>query len=804
MANNHEYSFHLGLVTARDPSTLREGELQRATGCEYREGSSHVYKLSGRTSTSTALGAAVRGLRHLQYDDGTSKLVAVANDSLYEGNATTTPSMGAAVVTGLSTTATPYFSMAQERAVFCNGYDENRYRDSAGTWYTPLNSPASQPVLAEDTTLGVSTTGTLDTGPPASGNTFTNPSYAVDDDTATSAIASFNRSSGATIKKLQIKFPTTVVANATAYIRTKGTSASVSTKYSEGVVSARLRVYYNLTGSTTIGDYTLYGTYEGDWDYTTSPLAIPLTGVTDLINVRFYFEAELADADPVVGTANVYVSEVFATTGGTQAYILSNPVDYCYTERYYDADNVLHESAFSEIVTLPVTGNSIYGVTITLPTSAANASATEFGIYRSVDTDGGGYPLLYYVTSHTVGTATAHDYFSAENDPTLAPSSELLSTVEISSPDGTTLYFPANTPPPVARATVVFQGSMVYLTNTRQVRYSLPFVYDPAAVEYCPEPYYLEFDTSWNDTPTAAITANGGKAILMFFQRYTMLITYLPQAADGGIFNRSISEYVSNTRGCSGLRACTEFTLPSGQTLVASADALGLWVTDGISTIQEWSRDLDWSTIPEASRPAIELVDNTEKRRLELLYVDSNNARQEYHFFYARAKQDGDGQTSPLITGPHPTNVRTKHFSNIDAVWIGWGGDSTATGDIYIENTGDADASEGYATGSTVIPYDVESGDKYLMGLGGAHVIEYGYPKFVSGTKNITVVGKFRKDSGSDYTLTKTFAINSRKKIYWHKYADRHSIRFQDYTNTSLPALVAYEAEVMSGGKSRE
>ena len=48
---NKLMQFDKGLVTSRDPAALQDGELQLASGCEYQEGSPHVYKQPGRAST---------------------------------------------------------------------------------------------------------------------------------------------------------------------------------------------------------------------------------------------------------------------------------------------------------------------------------------------------------------------------------------------------------------------------------------------------------------------------------------------------------------------------------------------------------------------------------------------------------------------------------------------------------------------------------------------------------------------------------------------------------------------------------
>jgi hypothetical protein len=61
--------FNGGLVTARVGAMLNSGELQRADDCFYREKDPAIWRAPGRTAlTSTAIGADIRGIRHLSFD----------------------------------------------------------------------------------------------------------------------------------------------------------------------------------------------------------------------------------------------------------------------------------------------------------------------------------------------------------------------------------------------------------------------------------------------------------------------------------------------------------------------------------------------------------------------------------------------------------------------------------------------------------------------------------------------------------------------------------------------------------------
>jgi len=218
----------------------------------------------------------------------------------------------------------------------------------------------------------------------------------------------------------------------------------------------------------------------------------------------------------------------------------------------------------------------------------------------------------------------------------------------------------------------------------------------------------------------------------------------------------------------------------------------------------EWSRDLDWSTaMTNVTIGNSILVDNPAMRRLEFIFLNtSTSAWAEYHFFYGRMKQDIDGNTTPIITGPHPMGTRSKHYSVFSGTHTGWSGDASTGGKIFYERGSAADAANGYDTSNTV-PFTVTSGEAYTGGLSKAVLARFGYPKFETGAKSITITGTFRRDSyPTAQSRVKSFTIGSDKKLYWQTYADRHKVTFSDLTSTSLPALIGYELQLRQAGEA--
>ncbi len=176
--------------------------------------------------------------------------------------------------------------------------------------------------------------------------------------------------------------------------------------------------------------------------------------------------------------------------------------------------------------------------------------------------------------------------------------------------------------------------------NSSRLYYSIPSTISAVGIEQVPELYFLDFITDNNDTITSITKANNGRALIVFFERYSMLVLALPQATDPGVFDQRIVEYVSNRRGAAGTHSATEVTLTSGRTISVAVDALGVWATDGISMIHEWSNDLDWDThMSGVTMADIQLEDNPEMRRVEMLYTDGSGNRQAFHYFYGQCRR---------------------------------------------------------------------------------------------------------------------------------------------------------------------
>lgn len=76
--------FNGGIVTARHPSLLREGELQRADECIYRMNDPSIEGAPGRTAyTASALATKPKGLAHFTFDDQTDQIIAYVGTAIF-------------------------------------------------------------------------------------------------------------------------------------------------------------------------------------------------------------------------------------------------------------------------------------------------------------------------------------------------------------------------------------------------------------------------------------------------------------------------------------------------------------------------------------------------------------------------------------------------------------------------------------------------------------------------------------------------------------------------------------------------
>lgn len=820
---NKVITFEKGLVTARDPSTLGNGQLQTARGCEYRKGSPHIYKQPGRRATSISLNSKVTQIQRIQYNDVTisdsfesevNKLVyTTADGRILESDAFTTADAAKSaslVLAGQDTTYNPYFTSQRSSWLVFNGVTTNQIREpdtipGGSTNYRALGmlAPSRADLTFATVSQGSSTEYADGTDTAILVGGYTNPTRAYDGSTTTNARGRISNRNIDVFDNptLSVSHRWTWGADDGNSSRTVRITHSGEVNKESGTISASQRIYLFLTSTNSI-------IYDSSWKlpYNKRTTAIPLDDAVDLTTLQVY--ASLTVLGDVDGAAIGRIYDIRSNTNGNPtSFTISNNIDYAITERYVDSQGVEHESAIGPVSTIEAAAD-INGITISgIPATPENAFTSSYIIYRSLDEGGGGYPFMYQIDELTPDTTGAFPTTYSDigdisfSDVTVQGKPH--DVLPVLYPSGEVLYIERNAPPPVALKAVPYYGSMVYMPRaSTRIHYSIPATISPVASELVPEYYYLQFETPVNDIIRSIEVANSGKSLIVYFDRYSMLVTQLPQATDPSVFDQRITEYVSNTRGCAGHLASTEVTIQSGSTLAVAVDALGLWATDGVSVILEWSNQIDWAALTDGvDLSRVKLINNPQLYRLEMLY-EKNGRCYEMHFFYDRLEDN-----SPVASGPHPMGVCVKHYSNIDGKWAGWSGEDSAPGRIFVEREQAADDAFGYDDVTRSVPFLIRTGDDYVDGLGTSTIVTEGFPKFGSNgiIKPVTFTGSFRRDGfQTPSSKSKYFIIGTQKKLYWAAYADRHSIEIKDTSDTDMPPLVAYEISTRPAGGGKE
>ena len=798
-------NFSQGIVTNPDRSTLRPGELTAATGCEYHVGSPEIHKLPGRTLSNSGLAETILNIKRLQFndpDDAYIDLFVAVTDGgkLYESSPGTSMTFGSAEITGLNTAAIPVWATFANRWLMCNGVNSNYIAEpenvpgTSTQWrLAGMRPPPGQTAWATIASTAVKGYSQSNSG------SWTNPTNANDEDDdytyAQSIITStvthtwtFNTNVDSGAGKCSIVhagFPSDnqlLLGIAGIKIYEQNPLATYKVEYRVGAGA-----FITVFESTGAYDEIIQNIDLSTLNFSTNNLQVRLT----ITGVRGY--------------NTMRCSSIKIYSGSTSTHNIEFGITYFVTEKYIDSQSVVHESTPTLESSNTGAQTNIYGMTVTLPSAPANTFSTSYVIYRSIDEEGGGYPALWVVGEAPTTATTWLDDFSSSLTSTLDKSKKY-EVVTVLYPDGSSATFPANSPPPDSKFILPYQGAMVYWPIKGQnIFYSLPTSTSPANGEKVPPVYYLTFVTAENDTPVCGALTNGGRSLIVYFQSYAMLVNFLPQASDPGTFDQRVKEFVSDKRGVAGRLLATSFSPDEGVTTIAAAiDSLGLWVTDGVGMLQNWSKDVDFvgamGIYPLGGGNAVDLskamlVDNPEMRRLEFIYQDQTDQWKWFRIYYGDLKPDGQ----PKWLGPDDVNFRCATYVNVLGVWRGWTGDSTATGYVYNERIGTSDLANGYDVSSN-IPFDITTGEIYPFNLSDSGLVSYIYPKFSNNStlpdKSITAVGTFILDGGASYSITKSFHLQDDKKLYMHRYADRFKLRYHDISTTSLPALVATEIEV--------
>lgn len=545
---------------------------------------------------------------------------------------------------------------------------------------------------------------------------------------------------------------------------------------------------------------------------------VPLADSQDLTVDEFHIRQTLVHTQgEELKTSTSYMS-VF--TGRETPINILNAIWYGTTEVYTDSNDVEHESPITVISDPVVPGNDVdlYGANVDLSTiNVISPYATKKRIYRSLDEgdgsgtkDGtsGGYPFMYQISEVDIDSVQYLDDFESYSLISALDKIKQLDFQNITFPDGAQTFIQSNIPPPKTSFVTEFQGSLVYVPQAAgqkdKLFYSEPFSIAAAGAEKVPDEYFIRFETPQQDGILNAIACNGGKSLIVYFNSTAALINYLPQASDPGRFDQRAKEKISKKRGTSGKLTATSFSPDEGITeFAASVDSIGLWVTDGIGTLLNWSKEIDWDThFGSADLTTAVLADNPVMRRLEL-YYDSNSsgAWKLMKFFYGDVKAN----RLPKVTGPDDALIRSIEWAKLGDTWAGFTGGSSG-GEIYNENTGTEDAAESNGSDTNIL-FFVKTKDYMPYKLRESGLFQFVYLLWDNATvaKDTSVQVSSTTEAGYQLqNVVKTYNVKNTNKMFVNIYGDRARLRVSDNSNTALPGLVGAELVTRRLGGSAE
>lgn len=400
----------------------------------------------------------------------------------------------------------------------------------------------------------------------------------------------------------------------------------------------------------------------------------------------------------------------------------------------YDSTNAI-EGTFSIAASATISSVSIHAssgnnqIVVTSPTTP-DSNADQYYVYASVAA--GAYPVGYRYGPTTFGSST-----TISTEPGTAPSNTAYDYVTVGG-----IVYGRNGQPALADAMDVFEDSIVLVDSTdkQKIRYSVSDL-----PHYFPAPYYIGFETAFQDVVTA-IKASGN-VLLVFLKTQVWRVDFLPRASDSEFERGRVKEIVSNWHGCLSPRGPAAFEIYGGQQLVAFPSYAGWMVTDGYRT-DTLTDDLDWAgTVSQTALSTAITKNNPNKFRLELFFNDGSSRNKCLHAYYHPSKiKEGGTFGKYTITGPHdvPGYAACQGFLTTDEFVI-YTADGTA---VYLENRANTDAAS--LSGSSTITGRIATPRFYWSGVAGEFRVERLFAHHPSGTGSITVTPTIYRDADRD------------------------------------------------------
>jgi hypothetical protein len=781
MADLTEEGFGGGLVTSQDPSTLEPGELTIANNAIYQPSDQAIHKVKGRTKyNAVALGAAgnVKGVRYLEFDDGTSIIAAHESDDIHLSTFSSE--------TGTFVSLTPISNIGSGSSMDGVHYNNKHYlligagqnqvvetggvnrkhgmapvpelitapANVAGAWSSPLGPGYYHFLYTEvvkDTLTGEEIESTF-TGNPRSVNITTVSSQQV---TITRNGVIYN--TGTTLWRVYMAGPT------------------VSETPIPLLSDFRLVAEQDITNTTaSIGNQTLTGTRIGTANTT------QVAGWSNVSNV-------FSDTDGVGMRSNTLNSSEFIKTfgfSGISGTITGFEVYVRFKTPDFFSTPILRSASHKIIIDISHNGTNFF------PGGVARYILCRAfpGAVASYVTDVQGNPYdLWGRSSWALGDVNGNASFGVRITLGNEYSGDTASIVDIDwvkiavystgsnrpvnlegkpfrvvsvSEAGITTVYPANMPPPVATTGDIFEDQMILNdpSDTSLIRASLP-----GYVEGFPAPYFVNFETKDRDEVTCVRVVGNKVVIGMTHQLYRL--NYFPRETDAEFDRGRCYEAISEHHGIVGPMAATIFSPDGGSILLAMVGVDGLFATDAYQ-LRHLSDDLDWDNLLRAPTPAdvtnyktgIHLVNYPILHQLWMYFTPygqtTNTQAMVFHYHRSHVKPDGN------LKATGPIDVATfsaclARLAGQDVILTGQSG-----GFVYLED-------RGYDNGSH--PFVVQTREMYPGGLSGQITMNSTYVRHRSDSpvSTVTVTPITRNGSSAQVTQTaKTFTNTNGGAAY--------------------------------------
>jgi hypothetical protein len=481
-------------------------------------------------------------------------------------------------------------------------------------------------------------------------------------------------------------------------------------------------------GDFIVGIVIRYSTDEGStwtdlWNgladtamsqYDTVQTAIPDAVNSDKIWVRARIEYAAGD-----NQASLRVADVKLQTGALGT-TLTDDGGLIYAVTEYDATRGLESDPGPESAIINVSGAA--GSTVNLPTSAKNATTTNYRVYRTHD--GGTFPdHLGLAGTAPVGQGFFFDDYDALSVDTQAYPPLPMMDVTV---QGGVIRYPQNHKPPAAYHQNVFENTRVIVpvSNRSRLRYCIA-----GLPESAPEHYIIaNLPFLKNDEVVATLTV--GRILLIFAEDAVAKLNELPLQIDANFDARA--ELFMSDHGLVGPKALVAFDSGSVKT-GAWVSRDGVWLTNGNTarriTDHYWQSGAHKPN--QATLDTAVLTWDSSNDQLVLAYDsdgDSVNDRIMLINMNPQHLQRNNGQ--PKITVGGYAKVNDFDSGIVGGVFRLYAAHET-DGKVYLEQNGTTDASNAYDSNGT-LPVKLTSAkvygnyDYYSVSRGSLRTTDFG------------------------------------------------------------------------------